>query len=300
MLFSEIYGSYYNTVAEILAEAVRGDLTDRKIYEIIERKAFAESMLNIPGSLKNGEWPLITDSFETPLDYEPQMPLTTLQKRWMKALLNDPRIRLFDVPREGLCDVRPLYEQGAIVYFDQYLDGDPYDDEKYVHNFRLILQALKEKRKLQVKYMSSKNRYHDWQCVPIRLEYSLKDDKFRLIVRGNKGLNIINLARIKKCILLEEYDDEEAVIEEPDRRELVLELRDERNALERAMLHFSHLEKETTRLDKDRYLIKLMYNQADEAELLIRVLSFGPMIKVVSPDSFISQIKERLDMQKRF
>ena len=78
-----------------------------------------------------------------------------------------------------------------------------------------------------------------------------------------------------------------------------MELVDERNALERVMLHFSHLEKETVRLDGDRYLITLQYNQEDEAEILIRVLSFGPMLKVLEPSSFVDQIRNRLERQKR-
>jgi predicted DNA-binding transcriptional regulator YafY len=79
-----------------------------------------------------------------------------------------------------------------------------------------------------------------------------------------------------------------------------MELWDERNALERAMLHFSHLEKETVRLDGNKYQIKLRYDREDETELLIRVLSFGPMLKVISPDSFIENLKERLQKQTKF
>ena len=77
-------------------------------------------------------------------------------------------------------------------------------------------------------------------------------------------------------------------------------LRDERNALERAMLQFSHLEKETVKLSEDRYEVTLWYDRDDETELLIRVLSFGPMIRVTEPASFIELIRERLDMQKKY
>jgi predicted DNA-binding transcriptional regulator YafY len=76
-----------------------------------------------------------------------------------------------------------------------------------------------------------------------------------------------------------------------------MELTEQRNAVERAMLHFSHLEKETVRLDGEKYQITLGYDREDETELLIRVLSFGPMLKVISPDSFIEKLKERLQKQ---
>ena len=300
MLFNEIYGSYYNAVAEILKYAVRGELTQEDLYKITDNKAFAESVISIPGALNSGEWPLLTESLETPLKHEPQMPLTMLQKRWLKSLLEDPRVRLFDVPSTGLEDVEPLYRPGAIVWFDQYSDGDPYMDEKYVKNFRTVLQALREHRKLQIRFASGKGKNLTWTCIPLKLEYSLKDDKFRLIISGNRRDNTINLARIRSCSLLDGFEPPEAVGTGREKKRVVMELVDERNALERAMLHFSHLEKETVKLEDDRYRITLRYNQDDETEILIRVLSFGPVLKVLEPEDFLRQIRERLEMQKRF
>lgn len=300
MLFNEIYGNYYNAVAGILKHAVRGELTQQDLYQITESKAFAESILSIPGAMNSGEWPLLTEDMTTPLKHEPEMPLTTLQKRWLKALLADPRIRLFDVPAEGLEDVEPLYEPGAVVYFDQYADGDPYEDESYVAIFHTILQALREKRKLRISFTSGRGKRHDRECVPLKLEYSLKDDKFRLIISGNGRDDTVNIARISECRLLDAFQTSEAVRRGHEKKQLVMELVDERNALERAMLHFSHLEKETVKLDEDRYRIMLRYNQEDETEILIRILSFGPVIRVLEPKNFVGRIRKRLEMQKRF
>ncbi len=300
MLFNEIYGNYYNAVAGILKHAVRGELTQQDLYQITESKAFAESILSIPGAMNSGEWPLLTEDMTTPLKHEPEMPLTMLQKRWLKALLADPRIRLFDVPSEGLEDVEPLYEPGAVVYFDQYADGDPYEDDSYIEIFHTILQALREKRKLRISFTSGRGRRHDRECVPLKLEYSLKDDKFRLIISGNGRDDTVNIARISECRLLDAFDTSEAVRRGHEKKQLVMELVDERNALERAMLHFSHLEKETVKLDEDRYRIMLRYNQEDETEILIRILSFGPVIRVLEPKNFVGRIRKRLEMQKRF
>ena len=41
----------------------------------------------------------------------------------------------------------------------------------------------------------------------------------------------------------------------------------------------------------------MYYDKDDETELLIRVLAFGPVMKVTEPESFIEQIKQRLRMQ---
>ncbi len=299
MLFSEVYGSYYNVIAAILAEAVSGELSDRRMNGIIREKAFGESVLTIPSALRDGSWPLITAKNTTPLEHVPTMPLTTLQKRWMKALLQDPRIRLFCPSEAGLEDIEPLYAADVFCYFDRYADGDPYEDDAYIGHFKTVLAALREKRKLRVCFASRLGAQHSWKCIPYKLEYSSKDDKFRLLVISPEKTLTVNLARIKSCELAEHWNAGEYQLKEPVKKALVLELLDERNALERVMLHFSHLEKETERLERDRYRLTLRYDREDETEMLIRVLSFGPVLRVVSPDDFIEKIKERLHKQNQ-
>lgn len=299
MLFNEIYSNYFNVVADVLAKACEGDLSSSDINKIVAEKAFGESMLNIPSALKNQEWKLLTKDLKTPLLSKPTMPLTTLQKQWLKALTNDPRIKLFDPCVGGLEGVEPLYEQYTVEYFDRYSDGDDYENEKYIENFRLILQAFREHRKISVKFKGHRGREIQRICIPYRLEYSSKDDKFRLIciVSNSKNSLTVNLSRLNSVKLLGQYMAEEYIPPVPRTRELTVELTDERNCLERFMLHFSHLEKEAERLDDNHYRIKLKYDGDDETEILIRIISFGPKIKVVSPDKFIKLIRERLEKQ---
>lgn len=68
--------------------------------------------------------------------------------------------------------------------------------------------------------------------------------------------------------------------------------------MERVLLHFAHFEKKAEKADGDKYLITVYYDKEDETEIVIRFLSFGPMIKAVAPDHFIKLIKERLIRQK--
>lgn len=102
MLFSEIYGSYFNVVAAVLTEAAEETLTAGKLTAIVQEKSFAESVLSIPAALQSGAWPLLDSDFHTILREKPTMPLTTLQKRWLKAILSDPRIALFNPTRVAL------------------------------------------------------------------------------------------------------------------------------------------------------------------------------------------------------
>ena len=297
MIFSEIYGSYFKAVSAILSKAVDGNLTDRELTRTVLANAFGESLITIPAKLTDGSWPLLNADFTTPLRHRPHTPLTLLEKQWLKALLLDPRVRLFGPSEEGLEDVEPLFTPDQFVYFDRYEDGDDYDDPRYIAHFRTILQAMREQRKLRIRYRGHRGVRHSYICIPYRLEYSPKDDKFRLITAGGRRPLTINLSRIDSVGLLEPWDEDEYSPPREHEETLVMELYDSRNALERAMLHFSDLEKETEKLDEKRYRITLKYRQSDETELLIRILSFGPVLKVLEPQSMVAQIRERLARQ---
>ncbi len=297
MIFSEIYGSYFKAVSAILAKAVDGALTERELTRTVLANAFGESLITIPAKLTDGSWPLLTKDYGTPLRHKPHMPLTTLEKQWLKALLLDPRVRLFDPSEEGLEDVEPLFTPGQFVYFDRYADGDDFTDPAYIAHFRLILQAMHEKRKLRVRFHGHRGTRQSYLCIPYKLEYSSKDDKFRLLT-GYKGWPLtVNLSRIDSVQLLDPWDESEYRLPQEREATLVMELLDIRNALERTMLHFSDLEKETERIGDRRYRITLRYRQGDETEILIRILSFGPVLKVIEPEGMVAQIRERLAKQ---
>ncbi len=298
MIFSEVYGSYFKAVSAILAKAVEGGLTDRELTRTVLENAFGESLVTIPAKLKDGSWPLLTEELGTPLGRAPRVPLTTLEKQWLKALLLDPRVRLFEPSEDGLEDVEPLFAPEQFVWFDRYADGDPYDDPRYIGHFRTILRAMHEKRKLRVRFHGHRGTRQSYICIPYKLEYSSKDDKFRLITGSGGRPLTVNLSRIDSVRLLEPWDEREYRRPREREKTLVMEITDSRNALERAMLHFSDLEKETERIGERRYRVTLRYKQGDETEILIRILSFGPVLKVLEPETMVAQIRARLARQE--
>ena len=295
--FNEVYGTYFRVVGFILEQAQKGELTTEKINRIVQEQAFGDSYLTIPRSLKDCEWPLLQNDLTTPLQHTPSMPLTILQRRWLKTLLSDKRMQLFDVDCTSLDDVEPLFSQEQFVYFDRYNDGDPYDDPQYKQHFRLLLQAIAEKRRVEITFLNNKNDNMRKKYLPTQIEYSAKDDKFRLKAVCGSSLHYVNVARIKECYLLETANAEICEQKAPERCKLTALLTDERNALERAMLHFSHLEKTTERLDEKHYRLHLTYDKSDAIEMVIRILSFGPLLQVQEPASFIELLRKRLQKQ---
>lgn len=299
MIFSEWYGAYYHVVSEVLAEALKREIDESELRKIIEKYAFGESALAILPVFREERWQLLKEDGSTPIKRKPELPLTDLQKRWLKAIAMDPRIALFGENQLDFPDVEPLFRPEEVLVFDRYGDGDPYAKEAYRMNFRLILDALRRKYPL---YIETKNRRGELLgriVFPETLEYSEKDDKFRLIGKGSRFGNTINLGRIISCRPAERAEAWECTQTNPPRpRSVIFEVTDRRDALERVLLHFAHFKKEAEKIGEGSYRVTVYYDKEDENEIVIRILSFGPMVKVTAPNHFIELIKQRLLAQK--
>ena len=298
MVFSELYSAYYNAVAAILSRIISGEYTEKELQGIVSERAFGESVLTVMPSLKSEKWQLIHSDMTTPLEHIPTMPLTTLQKQWLKAISLDPRVKLFGVSFPSLDDVEPLFTVEDYLVYDKYSDGDAFEDEEYIKRFRVILEAIRKGTQIKFEMVNRRGKALYVRCKPERLEYSEKDDKFRLIARGCGFIKTVNLSRIIKCVPYMGNDKIDDVFREMTNETMILKICDERNALERVMLHFAHFEKQAERLDEKNYLAKIKYERDDEPEIVIRVLSFGPMVEVLGPESLKKAVIEKLKKQR--
>lgn len=298
MIFSELYSTYYNTVARILKAAADHPLRKEELRDIIEKNAFGESVLNIEPAITEECWQLLTADGSTVLEHAPTLPLTLLEKRWLKAIWQDPRIRLFTDDTDCFPEIEPLFSLDDVLIFDKYSDGDPYTDESYIKNFRIVMDAIRNRYPLRVDTANRRGAVTHRILMPEYIEYSEKDDKFRLVGSGCRYGGTVNLGRVVRvrpyCKPYEPVTEKSIQQSSTVRFELI----DSRNALERVLMHFAHFKKQVEKLDDERYRVTVTYDTDDEAELVIRLLSFGPMVKVTSPQHFVELIKERLIEQK--
>ncbi|MCI8661220.1 MAG: WYL domain-containing protein [Lachnospiraceae bacterium] len=320
-LFSELYTCYYQVVAHILDEAACHFLSRRQIENLAREHGCDESILSLVPPLLQGNWPFLkkhesilntyTSALKKPLF--PQ-PLTRLQKSWLKALMSDFRFQLFFTDSQleelkvALSDIEPLYRTGDFSLFDQYEDHDPFSSVMYRSHMHTILEAMVQKSSLSISYLSQKGNLLNHIWLPCRLEYGQRDGKFRLYAvteskNGRKRMDVLNVARILSVkrtdnVFSSPVDVDSFLDHSLCKEPLILEISTQRNALERAMLHFSCYQKKVERLkESDSYRCTIYYDQRWETELLIQVLSFGPVIKVLGPESFLMQMKKRIENQ---
>ena len=317
-LFSEIYGCYYAVLARLLKRAQPAGLDRAEMEAIVRQSGFADTAFQLLPKLISGEWPLLNERngrfYASPASGAVRRPLSDLEKAWLKALLEDPRLRLFlddgqiAALHAALANTTPLYEADNFHIYDAATDGDPYTDGGYRARFALILKAIQQKAPLRILYEGGKGRRTSGVYLPWRLNYSAKDDKFRLLAAtcfpARKRRVILNVARILEIENVPnappiDADYADRLFQQPSKNpSILLRIYPERNALERAMLQFAAYQKETEYDEPNSsYLCRIYFDSEDETELLIRVLSFGPTVKVLTPPSFVTQLRERVQRQ---
>lgn len=316
-LFSELYNCYYQIVDNILREAERLPVSEKTMLEECTRLGFAESSLYILPKLISGEWQLLSSDdrlhYRAVTNDHMTLPLTRLQRSWLKTLLKDKRFRLFfsdsqlPVLENYVRDAETLWEPEDFHCYDQYADGDCYTSPEYQKHFRTLLAAIPKRQYVTISYQSRKGCRITRHYLPLSLEYSAKNDQFRLLAvpeneRHSIFIRIINLKGITETKPLPRFDKEDfdlvSLIQKTYYKEPVrLLIKNQRNALERAMLHFANYKKKTKKIDENTWECLIYYNSSMETELLIEILSFGPAIQVTGPDSFLAQVKDRLQKQ---
>ncbi len=157
---------------------------------------------------------------------------------------------------------------------------------------------------MKVEYRNRYGRKRQGYFAPYRLEYTLKDDKFRLnAVRVDRGQMIdysrLNLARIVKITQVpearipegfEEYIQGHKVVEPVE-----IELTNIRNGFDRCFVHLSNYERRAEYDDdKGTCNVKIYYYDFEETELLITLMSYGPILKVIGPEGFRREFVGRL------
>ena len=312
-LFSEIYNRYFQIVNRLLLK--RGTISPKMLKSTVQKYGFGESMLFLLPGLSENRWELFEETeggFCSKLPGGVTVPLSRLQKRWLKAVLCDPRAALCldeeqkEKITEVFRDVTPLFHYEDFRYFDRFSDGDDYAEENYRKQFRIIRDAIRNEQILRICYEARTGRVTKLTIRPQYLEYSVKNNCFRLLCevvgKNRTQKHILRISRMREAEVSDEDPNEELLAyEEKEPEKITLLIRDQRNAVERIMLQFADYRKNTVHLEDNTYRCEIFYDKDDETELLIEILSFGPMIEVVNvPENkrFLGLMRERLQKQK--
>lgn len=257
------------------------------------------------------------------------LPITKLELRWLITVLGDPLVTIFfsteqinklkkavqDAPFEV-----EAFKMSAINYFDrynlekQYLqaeEGDTRHSKKEAYFIRKVYKAIIFGEKIKIEYKNWRGEKRYVNCKPTWMEYSRRDDIFRIwYINENKNeINMVNVSRILRIIVFNdkkynkmEQREKLKKIYDQTMTEIQIEFyQGEKNLPDRLLTEFSLWKKKCIYdVTAQKYIMTLYYSTLDEKEILIRLLSYGPYIRVVAPEKnyILSEIKKRIITQR--
>ena len=189
MIFHKIYSIYIYACERLIRQLLQEPEPIDEAIDNIElpkflRHPFEELMESKEVMELFGNLNLMQENGKNSHRVMPEYALTKLEKQWIKTILLDPRVKLFDVSFTGLDDVEPLYHLEDYVYFDRPAVSDPWADSDYIEHFRMVYRACKEEQKLALVWRECENagwlKYTNtpaWAiCKPVHIEYDGRQD----------------------------------------------------------------------------------------------------------------------------
>lgn len=239
------------------------------------------------------------------------IPLTAWELRWVCTILHDEKMKLFLSPNTinkllALMpdNIKPINVSNIIV-FDRY---HSIGHKPNAEVFRVIVSALHKCVSLQIKYTDGKGRKYEGTYFPLHIEYSKRDDRFRLYVVDDtsKHVHIMNIDGITsisnrdRAFSLEDYQKILSDFLKNTSKQITLEFIDTKNIPDRLLNEFAPWRKRCELINPKTklYGFTLYYHKYDEIDVLIRLMSYGPYIRIVDKNHFIyKELMERIEKQ---
>ncbi|WZL71696.1 WYL domain-containing protein [Clostridiaceae bacterium 35-E11] len=328
VLFSPHKNKYFSTVSKIINNfMIKGPVTEKSLLAFLRKNGFYEADFEFEASLlnkvtqsmhniDNANYHILKKDKNT---YKPviesKIPVrpTLIEKQWLKMILQDQKSQLFlknITINKLVAALQPIPSPFEPKYWDiknqdQYCDD--FSDVVYQKNFKFLLEAVRQEKMIRYTYKDKQGKlYENKEAYPFRIEYSLRNDRFRL---SSLPVNLerpikMNLSRFLHIEVLEDEHSDvknttlKKLREKKVKQPLVLEIDNKYNAIERCFSLFSYYQKEACyHPTTDKHLLKIYYYQFDESEIIRDILSLGSSVIVIEPEHIRNQVIRRIHLQ---
>ena len=303
-LFNEFHSRVFQFVLDVWAILQqKRSISRSELDELAAHYGFdyAEQILNPLCDMRilsrSGQTYKIGDGFRVPA-----VSLNRMEQDYLQYILRMPEAALFldEVTVQKLHRETATETLQKIQYYAPQGELLPNRPE----NVRLILRAIREKRLIRYQYVTrTSDTPLESVTMPWKLEYSAYDRRWWVILYDQRECCTIkarldNLANIRldapSTVTDKEMETAMEQLLEPE--PVVLQVDDQRGALERCFLVFENqLFEETRRLSDDRYELKFRFYRFDRREILRQLLYLGPHVKLIEPESMRQELAKLLD-----
>lgn len=311
-LFHELKNAACITLQKIIDEVVNG--ADYSYQEVLDRLTDSFATRELDNHLEESMIKAIfdcTDKNHLILHIASPIPAcpSQVEKEWLKSILLDENYIPFLQPalRDKL--LTNLVQTNSLipanVWETHTYIGDDLTNPQFQQKLRIILTALQTKKQVSYVNQDFAGNIHTHTQSPHRLEYSLKENKYYLIVWNEEQnraikINIDNLVKITLTNIAIPKAQYEKIrtffIERLNTNEpLVIKIRQKNNAVERAFALFACYDKKSY-VEGEYYKMEIYFRNFDEAQIIHALLSLGSAVTVDSPtrirDKIIQIVQE--------
>lgn len=249
--------------------------------------------------------------------YRDILPLTNLEKRWLKTILEDDKISYFLNENEIVAINNVLSAEGEIRRFDtesiRYYDRYGISDFSKQNEKLLIsslLDAIDKKKFVHIKYQGLNNSSYENLYYPVIIEYSQRDNLFRgYFLAKNKEVFTLNIARIVDMYETEvsaQFSNEDVAnflksVRKYREKKVIIEFYDVKNLPDRILTEFSPWKKEVVYDSATKlYRLTLYYDKSDKLEIVNRLMGYGKTICFANrEDAIYKEIYSRIEQQQK-
>ena len=247
------------------------------------------------------------------------IPLTKIEKQWLINILDNPIAKCF-LDENELNHIREriddpgLFDINQVVLYDQRRGMDEYyNDKKFQEKFRKILEIVYHDEETSIAYRPQRMKNDDtptvYKYIPLSVEYSKRDNKFRLITWNNGKAKKLNFERIVDIREIIGSVDEERKIrinnmymaQKADKQHHLIIIFGETNGIPYRILNeFSCYKKECVRTHDGLYKMILYYDSDDTKEIAIRLLGYGSLVRVIQDSengTVLTELTKRIKNQ---
>lgn len=323
-LFHEYKNKYFHLVLKILNLCQNGLCKD-DVLKIIEDEEYDERLISkdfktfegmILNEYEDDSLNLLKEKdnrYYSILNREGSIPVkirfSNIEKTWLNGMIQDKTAKellgeeIVNKLSESLKDIHEG-NNNVIEFTNKNVNKFEYDFKKLNRIFFTILDAINnEKLLIYTNVDRDGNEHKDKLAIPLRIEYSLKDDKFRVSMYSieDKRPIKVNLHTLKEINVTEKSSNlkredlikklkEKKYCEEP----VTIILKDKRGAMERCFMSFSSFERSSKLIDSNTYEVDIYYYTFQEDDVISKIISLGPYVTVKGPERIRNTVIEKI------
>lgn len=308
-LFNDYKNRYYRCIQNIINGIYNGEKYTKKDIRAILQGAYLEDEIVLVKELVDGRFFDYEDDASLMVGCDVPIRLNNLELAYLKMFVEDECFNgvlddeLLQKLKDKLDDVESLdynkfWKRENVDKF-----GDDIKDEEFREKIITLEKAILENK--YIKYTSKNKKgeiFKDKIAYPYKIEYSIKNNRYRLVVFCDNRAIKINIDGIMELEILKEKivtAEEKAQIENFINAKknisdpLVLKIEDNKNTLDRCFNLFSAYDKKYY-YEGENLILNIYYHDFDKAEIIRDILSLGKSAVVLSPKSVREEVIKRI------